>query len=88
MSDNTPTAADKARFHNLAGEESRTRKDQSFLVPVEEIQANDYVLSINKYKEIEREKVEYEPSDVILGRIEKTEEEIVAALKEFRAKYL
>ena len=77
-----------ARFQNLAGEESRNRKEQSFLVPVEEIQANDYVLSINKYKEIEREKVEYEPSDVILGRIEETEEEIVAALKKFRAKYL
>ena len=77
-----------ARFHNLAAEESRTRKDQSFLVPVEDIRANDYMLSINKYKEIEREKVEYEPSGVILGRIEKTEEEIVAALKEFRAKYL
>lgn len=76
------------RFANLQAEESRTRKDQSFLVPVEEIQANDYVLSINKYKEIEREKVEYEPSDVILGRIEKTEEEIVAALKEFRAKFV
>ena len=77
-----------ARFHNLAGEESRSRKDQSFLVPVDEVRENGYVLSINKYKEIEREKVEYEPSDVILGRIEKTEEEIVAALKEFRAKYL
>lgn len=77
-----------ARFANLSGEDSRTRKDQSFLVPVEEIRENGYVLSVNKYKEIEREKVEYEPSDVILGRIEKTEEEIVAALKEFRAKYL
>ena len=77
-----------ARFSNLPAEESRTRKDQSFLVPVEEIRENGYVLSINKYKEIEREKVEYEPSDVILGRIEKTEEEIVAALKEFRANYM
>lgn len=78
----------EARYKNLAAEEKRTRKDQSFLVPVDEIRANDYVLSMNKYKEIEREKVEYESSDVILGRIEKTEEEIVAALKEFRAKYL
>ena len=77
-----------ARFANLQAEESRTRKDQSFLVPVDEIRENGYVLSINKYKVIEREKVKYEPSDVILGRIEKTEEEIVAALKEFRAKYL
>lgn len=76
------------RFENLPAEETRTRKDQSFLVPVEEIRENDYVLSINKYKEIEREKVEYEPSEVILRRIETAEEEIVAALKEFREKYL
>jgi len=78
----------EARYKNLAAEEKRTRKDQSFLVSVDEIRANDYVLSMNKYKEIERQKVEYEPSEVILNRIEKTEAEIVAALKEFRAKYL
>ena len=78
----------EARYKNLAAEEKRTRKDQSFLVPVDEIRANDYVLSMNKYKEIERQKVEYEPSEVILDRIEKTEEQIVAALKEFRAKFL
>ena len=76
------------RFHNLDKEESRTRKDQSFLVPADEIREKDYDLSINKYKEVEKVKVEYEPSNVILGRIEKTEEEIVAALKEFKAKYL
>ena len=78
----------EARYKNLAAEEKRTRKDQSFLVPVDEIRANDYSLSINKYKEIEREKIEFEPSDVILGRIIKTEEEIAAALKEFQEKYL
>lgn len=78
----------EARYKNLAAEEKRTRKDQSFLVPADEIRANDYVLSMNKYKEIERQKVEYEPSEVILERIERTEERIVAALKEFRAKYL
>jgi type I restriction enzyme M protein len=78
----------EARYKNLAAEEKRTRKDQSFLVPADEIRANDYVLSMNKYKEIERQKVEYEPSEVILGRIEKTEEEILAAIKEFRSKYL
>lgn len=62
------------RFHNLKDEETRTRKEQSFLVPVEEIRNNDYDLSINKYKEIEREKVEYEPVSDILTRLEATEE--------------
>ena len=77
-----------ARFNNLAGEESRTRKDKSFLVPVKEIQDNDYVLSMNKYKEVEREVVEYEKPDVILGRIDALESEISEALAEFRAKFL
>lgn len=57
-----------ARFHNLKAEESRSRKEQSFFVPVEEIRQNNYDLSINKYKEIEREKVEYEPVADILAR--------------------
>ena len=77
-----------ARFHNLNAEESRTRKDQSFFVPVEEIRANDYDLSINKYKEVEKVKVEYEAPEVVLGRIETLQTEINAALTEFKQKFL
>ena len=76
------------RFHNLASEEGRTRKEQSFLVPVEEIREKGYDLSINKYKEIEREKVVYESSDVIVGRIASLEEEIMSALNDFRTKFM
>ena len=72
------------RFNNLDKEEERTRKDKSFLVPVEEIREKGYDLSINKYKEIEREKVEYEASDVIMGRIEQLEEEIQSAMEDLR----
>ena len=77
-----------ARFHNLEAEESRTRKEQSFLVPVEEIREKGYDLSINKYKEIEREKVEYEAPEEILERITNLEAEINGALSEFRAKFM
>ena len=77
-----------ARFHDLDGEAERTRKDKSFFVPVEEIREKNYDLSINKYKEIEREKVVYEASDVILSRITSLEEEIVAALNDFRTKFM
>lgn len=73
-----------ARFKNLAAEENRTRKEQSFLVPVEDIRANDYDLSINKYKEVERVKVEYEKPEVILGRIKELESEIQSALAELK----
>ena len=77
-----------SRFHNLATEEARTRKEQSFLVPVEEIREKDYDLSMNKYKEIEREVVEYEQPDIILGRIDTLQSQITEALAEFRAKYM
>jgi type I restriction enzyme M protein len=77
-----------ARFHNLEAESERTRKDQSFLVPVEEIREKGYDLSINKYKEIEREKVVYESSDVIIDRIASLEEEIMSALNDFRTKFM
>ena len=71
-----------ARFRNLEAEADRTRKEQSFLVPVEEIRNNDYDLSINKYKEVERVKVEYEKPEVILDRIKALEGEIGSALSE------
>lgn len=77
-----------ARFHNLEAEESRTRKEQSFLVPVEEIREKDYDLSINKYKEIEREVVVYEAPEVIMERIAALETEISEALNEFRNKFM
>lgn len=76
------------RFADLAAEESRTRQDQSFLVPVEEIRRNGYVLSLNKYREVKVEKVKYEPSDVLLKKLDDYQEEITAALKEFREKFL
>ena len=71
-----------ARYNNLKAEESRSRKEQSFFVPVEEIRQNNYDLSINKYKEIEREKVEYEPVADILTRLEKTEGEYLKGYSE------
>lgn len=70
------------RFNNLDKEKDRARTEQSFFVPVEDIVANDYDLSINKYKEVVYEKVEYEPSDVILGRINEIEKNIQVELAE------
>ena len=72
------------RFHNLDGEADRARTEQSFFVPVEDIVANDYDLSINKYKEVVYEPVEYEPTDVILGKIEAIEAEIQTELAELK----
>ena len=77
-----------ARFANLAAEENCTRQDQSFLVPVEEIRRNGYVLSLNKYREVKVEKVQYESSDKLLKKLDDYQDEITAALKEFRKKFL
>ena len=77
-----------SRFHNLAAEENRSRKDQSFLVPADEIREKGYDLSINKYKEVEREVVVYEKPEVILGRIEELENEIALALSDFRKNFI
>jgi len=77
-----------ARFHNLEAEENRTRQDQSFLVPVDEIRKNGYILSLNKYREVKVKKVKYESSEVLLGKLDAYQEDITKALKEFREKYL
>ena len=77
-----------SRFHNLAAEENRSRKDQSFLVPADEIREKGYDLSINKYKEVEREVVVYEKPEVILGRIEELEREIATTLSDFRKNFM
>lgn len=76
------------RWKHLGDEEKRSRKDQSFFVPVDEIRGNDYDLSINKYKEVEKVKVEYEDPAVVLGRIQALQSEITAAFDEFKEKYL
>ena len=70
------------RFNNLDKEEDRKRTEQSFFVPVEEIRENGYDLSINKYKEIEYEEVQYDSPSVILERIKTLEEEITKGLEE------
>ncbi|SFA55374.1 type I restriction enzyme M protein [Parageobacillus thermantarcticus] len=73
-----------ARFHNREAEKDRKRTEQSFFVPVEEIRENDYDLSINKYKEIEYEEMEYEAPSVILERVETLEKEIMQGLQELK----
>lgn len=59
-----------ARWHDLDGEENRTRKDKSFFVPVEEIRQNNYDLTINKYKEIDYKPIEYKPTKEIIANVQ------------------
>lgn len=71
-----------ARFKNLSAEEERERTENSFLVPKDEIVANDYDLSINKYKKAEYKPVEYAPTSQILTELNELELDITAGLAE------
>ena len=73
------------RFRHLDAEMGRARTDKSFMVPVQEIIDNDYDLSINKYKEIVYEKIEYPPTSEILADLKDLNEKIAAGLKELEA---
>jgi len=64
-----------ARYPNRNAEEmKRERTAQSFTVPFDEIKDNDWDLSINRYKEIVYEEVEYDEPKVILKRIGELDE--------------
>ena len=71
-----------ARFQNLDAETDRKRTEQSFFVPKEEIAANGYDLSINKYKETEYVPVEYPSTTEILADLHELEMEITKGLAE------
>ena len=71
-----------ARFQNLDAEADRKRTEQSFFVPKEEIAANGYDLSINKYKETEYVPVEYPSTTEILADLHELEMEITKGLAE------
>lgn len=73
------------RFNHLDKEVDRKRTEQSFLVDKKEIVDNNYDLSINKYKEVVYEKVEYPPTSEILADIEELNKEIDKNLEELKA---
>ena len=51
-------------------------------MPAEDIAANKYDLSINRYKEVEYRQEQYEDPKVILQRLKGLEQEILADLDE------
>jgi type I restriction enzyme M protein len=61
------------------------RKAKSFAVPADEIRENKFDLSINRYKEIVYEEVEYDPPTEIITRLRELEAEIATDLDELEA---
>jgi type I restriction enzyme M protein len=76
------------RWKSREQESDRERTDQSFLVSKDELAEKGYDLSINRYKEIVYEEVEYDPPQKILadlkaleGKIQKGIDELEGMLK-------
>lgn len=72
------------RFKHLSEEENRTRKDQSFLVPADEIREKGYDLTVNKYKEIEKEEKVYRSTNEIITELEQSFEETQKMFEELK----
>lgn len=73
-----------SKFKNLANEEDRTRREQSFFVPIKEIEDNGFDLSINRYKEIVYETVEYDSPTKIMNDLEDINTKITTGLQELQ----
>src|SRR5690606_41705723 len=63
-----------ARWQARAAEKGRARTEQSFLVPKADIVAQDYDLSLNRYKEIVHDEVEHRAPLDIIADIEQLED--------------
>jgi len=71
-----------ARWFARKQEGSRARTEQSFLVPKDEIVQNGYDLSVNRYKQVVYEEVQYDPPKVILVRIKKLQQAMDEGISE------
>lgn len=74
-----------ARYHNLQAEKDRKRTHKSFMVPFEDIKTNDWDLSLNRYKEIVHNDIEYATPSEIIKEIEALDQKrnhALVALKE------
>ncbi len=74
-----------ARWTRRHGSErERARTEQSFCVPKGDIAAQDYDLSLNRYKEIVHEEIEHRPPLEIIEELERIEGEIQQGISELK----
>ncbi|MEC7307770.1 class I SAM-dependent DNA methyltransferase [Vibrio crassostreae] len=72
--DNTPNSE--------SPEYSRIKTEQSFMVPVDAITSNDFDLSLNRYKEVVYEEVQYDAPQDILKRIKALQDKMAKGVVE------
>lgn len=73
------------RWRDRDAERGRARTEQSFMVPKGDIVAQDYDLSLNRYKEIVHDEVEHRAPLEIIADIETLEVEIAQGMDELKA---
>jgi type I restriction enzyme M protein len=74
------------RWGERSGAElQRARTEQSFCVPKDDIVAQGYDLSLNRYKEIVHDRVVHRPPLEIIAEIEEIEDDITKGLAELKA---
>lgn len=74
-----------ARYQNRQQETTRSRTEQSFLVPLAEIEQNNWDLSINRYKQVVYEQVQHVSPAAIIAEIERLDAERAQALAVLKA---
>ena len=72
-------------YKNRFNEDNTDKKAKHFFVDVDEIRKNNYDLSINKYKEVEYEQIQYDSPKTILAEIQTLETEVQQGLVELEA---
>ena len=73
------------RWRNLDGETGRLKTEQSFFVSKDESVKAGYDLSINRYKEVVYEQIQYDPPEKIIAELEQLESEIQQGMTELKA---
>ena len=81
---NLPDALARWRERD-SSEIERPATEQSFCVPKADIAANDYDLSLNRYKEIVYDETEYPPPAEVLNELFCLEKEILVGIDDLRA---
>ena len=70
------------KWHKRSVRKMKDRTKKCFFVPKADIVANNYDLSINRYREVKYEEKEYDPPKVILTKLRELEQEIINDIDE------
>ena len=78
-----PAALERWQKRRAKKDSDRTAKH--FMVPVKELEAKDFDLSLNRYKETKHEEVQFDPPKKIIAKLRALEAEIAKDLNELEA---